>query len=151
MPQWLKSRVDLPHASQAVHGTVPDGIFDYACAVLNDGLLLLEFRDAIHEGDGERIVRCWKLLMYFRVAGHTKYTLEAFTFLVKVNGVASPRLHQQLFWRRVVNYKFGCGKNISVNLNMEHLNRFLGCHHRTWSKYLIIFDCECKQVPQCNI
>ena len=126
MPQWLKSQVDRPHASQAVHDTVPDGIFDYACAVLNDGLLLLEFRDAIHEGDGERIARCWKLLiLYFRVAGHTKYALEAFIFLAKVNGVASPRLQQQLLWSRLVNSKGGSGKNIPVNLYMEHLNRLL--------------------------
>ena len=101
MPQLLKSQVDPPHASQAVHGTVPDGLFHYACAVLNDGLLLLEFRDAIHEGDGERIVRCWKLLMlYFRVAGHTKYVLEAFTFLAMVNGVASrhPHIIREFLW-----------------------------------------------------
>ena len=106
--------------------TVPDGIFGYACAVLNDGLLLLEFRDAIHEGDGERIVRCWKLLMlYFRVAGHTKYALEAFPFLAKVNEVASPRLQQQFLWSRVVNSKGGSGKNIPVDLYMEHLNHLL--------------------------
>jgi len=38
-----------------VRQTATDGIFEYGCAVLNDGLAFLEFRDAIHEGDGERI------------------------------------------------------------------------------------------------
>ena len=126
LPQWLKSQGDWPHASQVVHDTVSDGIFDYACAVLNDGLLLLEFRDAIHEGDGERVLRCWKFLMlYFRAAGHTKYALEAFTFFAKVNGVTSPRLQQQLLWSRFVNSKGGSGKNIPIDLHMEHLNRML--------------------------
>ena len=126
LPQWLKSRDDRPHASQAVHDAAPDGVFDYACAVLNDGLLLLEFRDAIHEGDGERILRCWKFLMlYFRIAGHTKYALEAFTFQAKVNGITSPRIQQQLLWSRVVNSKGGTSKNIPVDLHMEHLNRLL--------------------------
>lgn len=36
---------------------LPDGVFNYASAVLNDGLLLMELRDAIHEGDGETILR----------------------------------------------------------------------------------------------
>ena len=58
LPQWPKSQGDRPHASQVVHDAAPDGIFDYACAVLNDGLLLMEFRDAIHEGDGDRVLRC---------------------------------------------------------------------------------------------
>lgn len=126
LPQWLKSQGDRPHASQVVHDTAPDGVFDYACAVLNDGLLLMEFRDAIHEGDGDRVLRCWKFLMlYFRVAGHTKYALEAFTFFAKVNGVTSPRLQQQLLWSRFVNSKGGKGKNIPTDLHMEHLNRML--------------------------
>lgn len=41
LPKWLKSQGDWPHASQVVHDTASDCIFDYACAVLNDGLLLL--------------------------------------------------------------------------------------------------------------
>lgn len=39
---------------------VPDGVFNYACSVLNDGLLLLEYRDVIHERDGPKILQCWK-------------------------------------------------------------------------------------------
>ena len=42
LPKWLKSQGDWPHASQVVHDTASDCIFDYACAVLNDGLLLLD-------------------------------------------------------------------------------------------------------------
>lgn len=68
MPQslndtWLTCSADQPHASRKVHKAFPNKVFDYASAVLNDGLLLLEFRDAIHEGDGPRIARCWKFLI----------------------------------------------------------------------------------------
>ena len=108
LPKWLKSQGDWPHASQVVHDTASDGIFDYACAVLNDGLLLLDFRDAIHEGDSEKVLCCWKFLMlYFCAAGHSKYALEAFPFFAKINGVTSPRLQQQLLWSRFVNSKGG--------------------------------------------
>jgi len=34
--------------------TAPDSVFEYV--VLNDGLIFLEFRDAVHEGDGEEII-----------------------------------------------------------------------------------------------
>ena len=125
-PEWMRTKDDIPHASQAVHDTAPDEVFNYACAVLNDGCLLLEFRDAIHEGDGERILRCWKfLLLYFRYSGHTKYALEALNLMAKVNGMTSPRIKQQLLWSRVVNSK-GCPRaNIPIDLHMEHLNRTL--------------------------
>ena len=35
-----------------------DGVLAYACTVLCDGLLLLELRNAIHLGDGPRILCC---------------------------------------------------------------------------------------------
>lgn len=64
----------------------PGVFFNYASAVLTDGLLLLEFRDAIHEGDGQRIMRCWKfMLLYFFSSGHNKYALEAFNLLANVH------------------------------------------------------------------
>ena len=66
--------MDLPHAAKLVCENVPDGVFDYACSVLSDGLLLLEFRDAIHYGFGPRIMCWWKFLfIYFRHAMHYKY------------------------------------------------------------------------------
>ena len=53
----------------AVRRTAPDGVLEHSCAVLNDGLFFLELRDAIHEGDGERLERCWKvMLLYFTYA-----------------------------------------------------------------------------------
>ena len=104
----------------------PDGVFNYASAVLNDGLLLMELRDAIHEGDGERILRCWKFMLpYFFATGHKKYALEAFNLLAHVHATASPRLAHQIMWSRPVNTRGHQGYNIPVDLHMEHLNRCL--------------------------
>ena len=65
-------------------------MFDYTCAVLNDGLLLFEFRNTFHESDGERIIWCWKfLLLYLHSAGHTKYAVEALTLMAILNGLVS--------------------------------------------------------------
>lgn len=63
---------------QQFQPTAPDGIG------LNDRLLLIEIRDAIREGDGIRVLRCWKF--YWR---HTKYCLEAFR-------VSMPLQHPEL-------------------------------------------------------
>ena len=50
-PSSFCKLVDDKVASYSVQKCSPDGIFNYACAVLNDGLPLLKLRDAIHEGD----------------------------------------------------------------------------------------------------
>ena len=117
---------DVPAADAAMQEKLPDGVLNYASAVLNDGLLMLEFRDGIREGDGERILRCWKfMLLYFRHFNHYKYALEAFHTLALVNLVAPPHVQQQIIWSRVVNSRGGAGNNIPVDLHMEHLNRLL--------------------------
>lgn len=124
LPTWLKSSSDRPHASSDVHKASPDRVFNYASAVLNDGLLPLEFQDAMHEGDGPKIVRCWKfLLLYFRFAGHTKYAQEALHLQFVQNGAASPHVAKQLLWGRVVSTHSGKGHNLPIDLHMEHLNR----------------------------
>ena len=95
LPSTITDILPQPHASQKVKSAAPDGVLDYATAVLNDGLLFLEFKDAIREGDGPRILHVWKVLMlYFLHAGHKNYRLEAFHLqsMVHVNATASPKV-----------------------------------------------------------
>ena len=104
----------------------PDGVFNYASAVLNDGLLLLELRDAIHEGDGPRIIRCWKfMLLHWRHAGHTKYAHVVIQLVSAIQATAPPRIAHELVWCRIVNTRGGAGNNIPADLYFEHLNRTL--------------------------
>ena len=121
LPLWLKVSEDIPHAPTTVQERAEDGLFNYACAVLNDGLILLELRDAIHEGDVERIFRCWKfMLLYFRHGNRYKYVLEAFYFIANIVAIVSPRLQHQLLWSRVINTRGGAGNSIQSDLFMEH-------------------------------
>lgn len=84
LPQWLS---DVP-VSVGVKKNAPDGVYNYACAISNDGLLLLELRDAICEGDGPRVIRCWKfMLLHWRHAKHTKYSLEV--LITGINSTAT--------------------------------------------------------------
>ena len=123
LPQWL---TNAPTVSLSVKKLVPDGVFNYGSAILNDGLLLLELRDAIHEGDGPRVVRCWKfMLLHWRHAKHTKYSLEALHLIAGINATATERIAHELTWCRFINTRGVPGGNIPIDLFMEHLNRTL--------------------------
>ena len=84
----------------------------------------MEFNDAIREGDGERIIRCWRyFLLLYKANGRTNYSVEAFILLAQHDFLLSPRMAMQLSWNRTIN-THGCnGKNIAADLHMEHLNR----------------------------
>ena len=88
------------------------------------GLLLDEFNDAIKEGDGNRISRCWKFFLpLFKATERTNYSIEAFTLLFQNNFVFTPRMCAQLKWSRTVNAHGKPGMNILCDLHTEHLNR----------------------------
>ena len=77
--------------------TCTDGVFDYACSIVGFGLLARNFSDATHEGDGERLICCWKLFMlHFKADGRTKYALKAFNIIAQVNATLTPSHHRWL-------------------------------------------------------
>lgn len=104
--------------------TIVDTVQEYAIDTLSLGLLYMEFADAIREGDGSRILRCWRyLFLIFRASRRTNYTIEAFTLLAQERFIFSPRMALQLKWSRTINTHGKPGKNIPMDLHMEHLNR----------------------------
>ena len=127
---WLQAVVErhvdisFQHASEQMSASEPlDGVHEYACETLSLGLLLMEFIDAIREGDGSRILRCWRyFLPIFRVANRTNYSCEAFTLLAQEKFFFSPRMASQLKWSRTVNMHGRPGKNVPCDLHMEHMN-----------------------------
>lgn len=74
-----------------------DHVLSYARDVLSLGLLHMEFQDGIREGDGEKILRCWRyLLLVFKASRHTNYSVEAFTLLAQYHFTFSERMRKQL-------------------------------------------------------
>lgn len=101
-----------------------DHVCAYAKEITSLGLLYMEFSDGIREGDGERIIRCWRyFLPIFKASGRTNYVIEAFNLLFQYEYVYTPRMKQQLMWERTVNIHGRPGKNVSMDLHMEHINR----------------------------
>jgi L1 cell adhesion molecule like protein len=106
------------------HSEEFDRVHAYSCDLMSLGLLLMEFGDAVREGDGTRILRCWRyFLLLFKASDRTNYSIEAFTLLAQYEYLLSPRMAMQLKWSRKVNVHGRPGKNIAADLHMEHLNR----------------------------
>lgn len=100
-----------------------DDAFNYASGRLNLGLLVQNADDAVKEGDGSRIIRCWQFfLLYYKAYGHHKYAYAAFLLLAKVKATLTPAEAEQLIWNRTVTRKGGPGRNISCDLRLEQLN-----------------------------
>ena len=124
--QIVEENVDLStnFSSDSCSKTATNHVYAYACETLSLGLLYFEFRDAIKEGDGDRVMRIWKyLLLLFKASGRTNYSIEALTLLSQYYLVLPPRLAEQLKWSRFVNVHGLPGHNVSCDLHMEHLNR----------------------------
>ena len=106
--EWLSEDALLLNR---VEGTT-DGVYNYSRVLCHYSSLALEFMDAWAEGDGERVCRCWKvILLHFRDGGRTKYAWEALRLLFQLNQL-SPSVAHQLKWGRFINTKGGAGHNI---------------------------------------
>lgn len=106
------------------NGQEDDKVLEYSCLVLSWGLLYLEFCDGIKEGDGNRVLRCWRyLFLLFKSTNRVNYCIEAFTLLAQYHFIFSQRQAHQLLWSRFVNIHGLPARNIPCDLYMEHLNR----------------------------
>ena len=101
-----------------------DQVHAYSMQLLSVGCFYLEFSDAIREGDGDRVVRCWRyLLAAFKSSGRKNYSIESLNMLCQHLYVLTPRQSAELLWSRFVNVHGRPGRNIPLDLHQEHLNR----------------------------
>lgn len=122
----VNNYVHLPREDDVVAEKCDDGIHVYATEVLSLCLIWHGFHDAIREGDGERVLLYWKiLLVVFKSSNRRNYGKEAVNMLLQYYYILSDREKAQLLWGRFINTR-GCqGTNIPCDLFMEHLNRRL--------------------------
>lgn len=101
-----------------------DNVNAYSCETLSLGLLFMEFKDAIREGDGDHVFLVWKyLFLLFKASGRRNYSIEAFILLSQYHLILPEKLAEQLKWSRFINTHGHAGHNISCDLHMEHLNK----------------------------
>ncbi len=81
-----------------------DNQYNYAQEILSLGCFYLEFCDAIREGGGHRVLRCWKyLLSVFHSPGRTNYSIEALNMLFQHTITLSSRLCHELLYTCFIN------------------------------------------------
>ena len=109
-----------------VYKDTDDKVRQYSIQLSSLGCLYLEYSDAIREGDGNRVLRCWRyMLPIFASSGCKNYAIEAFNLLLQHDYILPPQEAGQLIWGRFINVKGQPGHNIPNDLHMEHLNRIL--------------------------
>ncbi len=106
-----------------------DKVHKYGKQMLSLGCFYLEYSDAIQEGDGDRVVRCWRyLLPIFKSSGRKNYSIEALNMLYQYQYKFTPRQSAQLIWNRFINIHGLRGRNTQVTSSLchqEHLNRIV--------------------------
>ena len=102
-------------------------MLSYQMALLDYGMLIINFWDGISEGDGEQVIRCWKIfLLYLKHHGAlSKYALEALYLMFQIDTLLSPRSSHHLMWNRFVKNKQGPGGNIPLDLQLEFYNKLV--------------------------
>ena len=123
----VNSHVDLATTFKQPEDRAREGtVYDYACEALSLELLIMDFKDAIREGDGDRILSIRKYLMLlFKASGRKNYAIEALTLLSQYFILLPPNFAEQLKWSHRVNSHGLPGHNISCDLCMEHINRLV--------------------------
>jgi hypothetical protein len=102
------------------------GVRNYQSNVMWYGLFLEVWNDAVHQGDGDRVIRNWKVaLLIFRTWGRHKYAHEAFLQQADMLGMESERVAEMMKWSRFWNGKGKRGCCISLDLHIEHLNKIV--------------------------
>lgn len=103
-----------------------DHVYNYARFLCHYGTLVLEYRDAVAEGNGECVFCCWRVMLpHFLASRKTKYSLEALRLQFQVRAILSPQLAHQILWDRFVNTTGGLGRNIECDLYIEHIVKLI--------------------------
>jgi L1 cell adhesion molecule like protein len=122
----VHTHVDLATTFKVAETSGSSTVYSYACEALTLGLFMMDFKDAVREGDGDRVLSLWKyMFLLFKASNRKNYAIEAFTLLSQYYLLFPPNIAEQLKWSRFVNVHGLPGANISCDLHMEHLNRLV--------------------------
>lgn len=97
-----------------------DHRYNYHIAKLTFGLILMDFRDAVREGDGDRLFDIYKVaLLLYKTHGHYKYAYAILLHLVKCTAILPKQQALSCKWNRFYNGIGGKGTNISLDYKKE--------------------------------
>ena len=96
---------------------------NYGLTCIQLGIMLMQLNDTEKEGDGERCLINWKLLMlYFRSRNRgMKYAFEAMRLLTCTKALFTEQIAHRIIYGQFINAKGELGNNYSNDLKMETL------------------------------
>ncbi|CAG2190496.1 unnamed protein product [Mytilus edulis] len=101
-----------------------DGVSAYTKLVLTLGLLRMDHNDAIHMGDGSRMLRIDQfLVLYYKYCHCTKYAFGTLETIAQTEVLLTERQAHRLIWNRTVNHKGDANTNHPNDLDVEHCNK----------------------------
>ena len=99
---------------------------DYWRSLLEFGTFYLEYSDAIREGDGEHLLKCWRYLLHIcKSADRRNNAVEVLNMLCQYEFELPPQQDQELIWSRFISTHASPRHNIPEDLHQEHLNRVI--------------------------
>ena len=119
----IESVIQVPSSKENKNESKEDYKLNYHKGKIRFGLLLADINDAIREGDGTRLLNLYKkALLLYKCHGHTKYAYTTLLFLTKVKAILPADKAESLIANRFCNTHGKPGKNISMDLFLEHRN-----------------------------
>ena len=105
----------------------PDLVKEYSLCLLRYFFILMDIKDAVREGDGDRLATLHKrLLVHFKSEpGYNAYAIEMLTSIVQNEVFLSEAEAHQCKWVSTANWKGGVGNNLEMDLLQENINRDL--------------------------
>ena len=102
-----------------------DRVLNYSLSLLQYYFILLDFKDAVKDGNGKHLSILHKqLLHHFKsIPGYNAYAIEMLISILQSEVFLSEAESHQVMWAGVVNSKGGDGKNIEIDLLQENQNR----------------------------
>jgi hypothetical protein len=119
LPVQYSSSDDTTNTSEQL--AIDDKVMNYALQCIQLGIMLMQLNDTEKEGDGDRCLMNWKILMlYFRSRKRgMKYAFEAMRLLTCTKALFTEQMAHRIIHGQFINAKGGPGKNYSNDLKME--------------------------------
>ena len=102
-----------------------DFVNNYSSCLIKYFFILLDFKDAVREGHGERLATLHKVLLpYFKsLPGFNAYGIEMLISVIQNDVFLSEAEAHHCMWASTANWNGGVGKNIEIDLLQENRNK----------------------------
>lgn len=121
-PETSSQTLPVPVSELPTNGE-EDRILNYGLQILQLGVFLMQLDDTEREGDGQRMMRNWKMLLLFNRAAKRgkKYAYEAMRLITNCHALYSEKKSHRIINGMFVNPSGGEGNNYANDLKQEHI------------------------------